>query len=125
MKASTFDYKTAAVSFYSDMDADDPEVFERWLAPTAVFAFNDVKPVVGRGQIASFIGDWKSNFKSIAHEIDNVTVDASKQAAGIEVRVSYAFLDGRVVILKGCSFLDFDEERITGYRVYIDTSSLS
>jgi ketosteroid isomerase-like protein len=125
MTISTFDYKTAAATFYRDLDADDPEVFQRWLAPAAVFAFNDVAPVMGRDQIASFIGAWKSNFASLTHVIDNVTVDAAKQAAGIEVRVSYNFLDGRVVVLKGCSFLDFDAERITGYRVYIDTSSLS
>jgi ketosteroid isomerase-like protein len=125
MTVSTSDYATASANFYRELDRNDPDVFERWLAADSVFAFNEADPVVGRDNIAQFITAWKSNFASLTHEIDGVTVDPVKRTAGIEVTVTYAFLDGRAVVLKGSSFLDFDGERITGYRVYVDTSRLS
>lgn len=124
MTVSAFDYRTASTNFYLELDANDPQVFQRWLAPDAVFTLNDADPVLGRDEIGSFIGTW-TNFASLTHEIDNVTVDRIKQTAGMEVTVSYAFLDGRVVVLKGSSFLEFAEDQITGYRVYVDTSRLS
>jgi ketosteroid isomerase-like protein len=125
MTLTTFDYETAATDFYRELDANDQGVFQRRLAPDAVFTFNDVDPVVGNDAIGRFIGDWKSNFKSLTHEIHQIIVDPLKRTAGIEVTVTYAFPDGKVVNLQGCSFLDFADERITGYRVYVDTSRLS
>ena len=44
---------------------------------------------------------------------------------GIEIVVTYVFPDGRDVTVKGCSFLDLSADRITGWRVYVDTSRLS
>jgi hypothetical protein len=66
----------ATRTFYAELDADDPGVFESRLAADAVFAFNDVDPVAGMQAVA-------------------------------------------------CSLLDFTAERITGWRVYVDTSRLT
>jgi limonene-1,2-epoxide hydrolase len=112
-------------AFYAELDANDPQAFDRRLTPDAVFAFNDVDPVKGVQEIAGFVGAWKSNFRSVTHNIDAITVDPDRSRIGIEITVTYAFLDGRDVKVKGCSFLDIAADRITGWRVYVDTSRLS
>lgn len=112
-------------AFYAELDANDPEAFDRRLAPGAVFAFNDVDPVKGVQEIAGFVAAWKSNFRSVTHTIDGITVDPDRSRIGIEITVTYEFLDGRDVKVKGCSFLDIATDRITGWRVYVDTSRLS
>jgi ketosteroid isomerase-like protein len=112
-------------AFYAEIDANAPEAFDRRLAPDAVFAFNDVDPVKGAQEIAGFVGAWKSNFRSVTHSIEAVTVDRDRGRTGIEVDVTYTFTDGREVGVRGCSFLDIAADRITGWRVYVDTSRLS
>jgi limonene-1,2-epoxide hydrolase len=112
-------------AFYAELDANDPQAFDRRLAPDAVFAFNDVDPVKGVQEIAGFVGAWKSNFRSVTHAIEAITVDTDRSRTGVEITVAYVFPDGRDVKVKGCSFLDVTADRIIGWRVYVDTSRLS
>ncbi|MFE5699100.1 nuclear transport factor 2 family protein [Rhodococcus koreensis] len=125
MTQTVFDYSAAATDFYRELDSNEPDVFERRLTIDAVFAFNDYDPVPGRDAIAAFVGDWKANFASLTHEIIRVTADPVQCAVGVELTVAYQFPDGRVEKIKGCSFLDFAGDRISGYRVYVDTSRLA
>ena len=125
MTQATTNLDSATRAFYDALDANDPDTFERHLAPDAVFAFNDVDPVTGVQQIGDFVGAWKGNFKSVTHDITGITVDPERERAGIEIVVSYVFPDDREVRVKGCSFLDFSADRITGWRVYVDTTRLS
>lgn len=87
--------------------------------------FNDADPVTGSTAIGQFVDAWKGNFKSVTHEIVKITADQESGSAGVEVIVKYVFKDGRSVDVKGCSFLDFVGEKISGYRVYVDTSRLA
>ncbi len=125
MTQATTDLGAASRSFYADLDANDPDLLIQRLADDAVFAFNDHEPVTGAAEIAEFIGTFKGGFRSITHDVVSTTADQQRGSAGVEVVVTYALLDGRDVRLKGCSFLDFAGDRVTGYRVYIDTSQLS
>jgi limonene-1,2-epoxide hydrolase len=125
MTQATTNLDSATRAFYGALDANDPGTFERHLAPDAVFAFNDVDPVTGVQQISDFVGAWKSNFRSVTHDLAGITVDPERERAGIEIVVSYVFPDDREVRVKGCSFLDFSADRITGWRVYVDTTRLS
>ena len=125
MTQATTHLDSTVRAFYADLDANDPGAFERHLAADAVFAFNDVDPVTGVQQISDFVGAWKGNFKSVTHDITGITVDPERERAGVEIVVSYVFPDDREVRVKGCSFLDFSADRITGWRVYVDTSRLS
>jgi hypothetical protein len=52
-------------------------------------------------------------------------VDPQQQRAGVEIVASYVFPDDREVRAKGCSFLDFSADRITGWRVCVDTTRLN
>ncbi|HEY1971194.1 MAG TPA: nuclear transport factor 2 family protein [Pseudonocardia sp.] len=119
------DIEAAARTFYAVLDAGDPDLFDRRLADDAVFAFNDLEPVTGSTAIEQFVTGWKSNFRSLTHEIIGITVDPARGTAGVEMVVTYVFPDGHEVRLKGCSFLDFAREEVTGYRVYIDTTKLA
>lgn len=110
--------------FYIDIDSSDPTACSRWLTTDAEFAFNDVDPVSGAGPIGDFVGAWKSNFASVKHDVLGITADGEGKVAGIELRVHYEFPDGRVVSVRGCSFLDFRADRVCGWRVYVDTSRL-
>jgi limonene-1,2-epoxide hydrolase len=112
-------------TFYAELDTNNPQAFDRRLAPDAVFAFNDVDPVKGVQEIAGFVGAWKANFRSVSHDIEAITVDPERSRTGIEITVTYVFPDGRDVKVKGCSFLDIAADRITGWRVYVDISRLS
>lgn len=124
MTQSVPDLDGAVRAFYAELDANDQSVFGRRLAPDAVFAFNDVDPVGGADEIATFVGAWKANFTSVTHDIVGITADAASNTAGVELVVIYVFPDGRQVTVKGCSFLDIAADRITGWRVYVDTSRL-
>ncbi|WP_216892849.1 nuclear transport factor 2 family protein [Nocardia alni] len=125
MTRTTFDHAAAATDFYRELDANDPGVFERRLTEDAVFAFNDYDPVSGRDAIGKFVVDWKGNFASVTHEIVSLTTDSARGSVGLELIVSYKFTDGRIEKVKGSSFLDFDGDRISGYRVYVDTTRIS
>jgi limonene-1,2-epoxide hydrolase len=125
MTTSIDNIESTVRAFYAELDANDPQTFERRLAPDAVFAFNDVDPVKGVQEIAAFVGAWKSNFRSVTHAIEAITVDPDRGRTGIEITVTYVFPDGRDVKVKGCSFLDVTADRITGWRVYVDVSRLS
>jgi hypothetical protein len=125
MTQTTTDIDAAARTFYAELDANDPTVYERRLTTDAVFAFNDTEPVAGSSAIGQFIDAWKGNFTSVTHEIVSITANTQQGAAGVEVIVKYVFPDGNAVDLKGCSFLDFTGDKVRSYRVYIDTSRLS
>lgn len=125
MTQATGELEAATRAFYVELDANDPEVFQRRLAPDAEFAFNDVDPVTGVDAIASFVGGWKGNFQAVEHELNNIIVDPFSTTAGVEITVLYVFPDGNEVRVKGCSFLGFSGDRIVGWRVYVDTSRLS
>src|SRR5215217_9133360 len=124
MTQTTTDLETATRVFYEALDANDPDAFEHHLASGAVFAFNDVDPVTGVQPISDFVGAWKGNFRSVTHDLAGITVDPERERAGVEIVVSYVFPDDREVRVKGCSFLDFSDGRITGWRVYVDVSRL-
>ena len=124
MTPTTTDLETATRVFYEALDANDPDAFERHLASGAVFSFNDVEPVTGVQEISDFVGAWKGNFTSVSHHIADITADSTRERAGVEIIVSYVFPDDREV-KEGCSFLDFSDGRITGWRVYVDVSRLS
>lgn len=125
MTQTATDLESATRAFYEAVDANDSDAFECHLAADAVFAFNDVDPVAGVQQVAEFVGAWKANFRSITHDISVITADPTHERAGVEIVVSYVFPDDREVKVKGCSFLDFSDGRITGWRVYVDVSRLS
>jgi limonene-1,2-epoxide hydrolase len=125
MTQTTTDLETATRVFYEALDANDPDAFEHHLASGAVFAFNDVDPVTGVQEISDFVGAWKGNFRSVSHHIADITADSTRERTGVEIIVSYVFPDDREVKVKGCSFLDFSDGRITGWRVYVDVSRLS
>lgn len=124
MTQATTDLAAASRTFYKDLDAGDPAAYAR-LTEDAVFAFNDADPVSGNTAIGQFVDAWKGNFKSVTHEIVKITADPESSCAGVEVIVKYVFQDGKSVDVKGCSFLDFAGEKISGYRVYVDTTRLS
>ena len=125
MTQATTNLDSAVRAFYADLDANDPDAFERHLAPDAVFAFNDVDPVTGVQQISDFVGAWKGSFQSVTHDLSGIAVDTGQERVGVEIVVAYVFPDDREVRVKGCSFLDFSAGRITGWRVYVDTTRLS
>jgi limonene-1,2-epoxide hydrolase len=125
MTQATTSLDSAVRAFYADLDANDPDAFERHLAPDAVFAFNDVDPVTSVQQISDFVGAWKGNFRSVTHDLAGIAVDPGQERVGVEIVVAYVFPDDREVRVKGCSFLDFSADRITGWRVYVDTTRLS
>ena len=125
MTQTTTDLETAISEFYEALDANDPDAFERHLAADAVFVVNDGDAVAGVQQIAEFVAAWKANFNSVIHDISRITADPTHERAGVETVVSYVFPDDGEVKVKGCSFLDFSDGRITGWRVYTDVSRLS
>ncbi|GAA4558814.1 hypothetical protein GCM10023175_65670 [Pseudonocardia xishanensis] len=125
MTQATLDIDGATRAYYAEIDANDPEVFRRRLTPDAVFAFNDLDPVNGPDAITDFVAAWKSNFRSVTHELSSLTVDDAESRVGVEIVVSYVFPDGNEVKVKGCSFVQFEGESISGWRVYVDTSQLA
>lgn len=123
MDRSPIEMQTRA--FYEAVDANDPAAFERHLHPDARFAFNDVPPVTGQAAITEFVQAWKSNFNAVIHDLANLAVDEQRGRIGLEIVVTYVFPDDRKVEVKGAAFLDFENDLITAWNVYVDTSSLT
>jgi len=122
MDRSTIEKQTRA--FYEAVDANDPAAFERHLHPDATFAFNDVPAVTGLAPITEFVQAWKSNFNAVIHDLANLAIDEQRGRIGLEIVVTYVFPDDRKVDVKGSSFVDFENDLITTWNVYVDTSSL-
>jgi len=125
MTQTTTDLESTTRAFYREVDANDPDVFRRRLADTAVFAFNDLDPVTGIEAIDAFVSTWKGNFQSVLHGLDNLVVDPEKNTVAVEITVAYIFPDGNEVKVKGSSFVEFANGDIVSWRVYVDTSRLS
>ena len=120
----TIDLASAARTFYCELDANDPEVFDRLLAADARFTFNALEAVTGVNAIGGFVSDWKSNFDALLHDVDNLTIDTITNTVAIELAAKYIFHDGRQVDLKGWAVLEYLNDLIVSWRVYVDTSRL-
>jgi ketosteroid isomerase-like protein len=125
MTQTTADLGSLTRAFYSEVDANDADVFHRRVAATAALRFNDLEPVVGPEAITSFVRAWKANFRSLVHDLERVTVDGDEGRVGSEILVTYVFPDGREVKVHGSSFVDYADGLITGWRVYVDKSALA
>ena len=119
------DLRRRVARFYRDIDSNDREAFSRWLTGDAVFVFNDTDPATGPAAIDDFVSTWKAGFTSVTHQIVATVVDGENACVAVELIVRYAFHSGREVTLRGCSFLDFADDLISGWRVYLDTTRLS
>lgn len=86
MTQATTNFDSATRAFYGELDANDPGVFQRHLAPAATFVFNDVDPVTGVEEIGNFVGAWKGNFKSVTHHIAAITADPAPRKRGCRAR---------------------------------------
>jgi limonene-1,2-epoxide hydrolase len=120
----TSDLESAARTFYLELDDNDPEVFQRRLASNAWFTFNAIEPVTGVDAIGTFVSGWKVTFDALLHDVDKMTIDATTNTVAVELAARYVFRDGRQVDLKGCAFLEFVNDAIVSWRVYVDTSRL-
>nr|WP_306238459.1 nuclear transport factor 2 family protein [Ornithinimicrobium sp. HY1745] len=116
--------RRATDAFYADVDTDDPAVFPRHLQPNATFRFNSEEPVPGVDNIRQAVEVWKGNFASVRHEIRDVTVDQGKAQVGVELVVTYTALNDEATVVKGASFVTFNDDLIKDWRVYVDTSGL-
>jgi SnoaL-like domain len=125
MTPTTTDIGALTRDFYAEVDANDADVFRRRFAETATFRFNDLDPVVGPEAITSFVSAWKSNFRALVHDLERVTVDITEQRVAMEILVTYVFPDGREVKVHGSSFVDYADGVVTGWRVYVDKSTLT
>jgi limonene-1,2-epoxide hydrolase len=120
----TSDLEFAARTFYLELDDNDPEIFQRRLTANASFTFNAIDPITGVDAIGTFVSDWKANFDALLHDVDKMTIDATTNTVAVELAARYIFHDSRQVDLKGCAFLEFGDDAIVSWRVYVDTSRL-
>ncbi|TQJ62237.1 SnoaL-like protein [Arthrobacter sp. SLBN-100] len=126
MFSTTTNFEELTSAFYRDVDAGADDVFDRMLASTASFAFNDFPPVSTPAGIAEMVKGWKSGFRSVEHRLDNILVDGDKRTTVSEVTVVYTFHDGTRLETKGCSISEYANDGLmVSWRVYVDTSKSS
>jgi ketosteroid isomerase-like protein len=124
MSTQTTDLVGRVSDFYSRLDANDEHVLDEFLVDDASIVFNDNPPVEGRDQVRSFVQAWKDGFASVTHDIFMSTCDATASRVAVEIVVNYAFKDGGTIDVKGMSVMQFRDQLIEQWRVYVDTSKL-
>ena len=108
-----------------DTRADD---YADYFADDARFIWQNFEPVEGREGIASFVGDFFGDIKTLDHTFTGVyeaEVEADEAVATVvlEAVVTYTLPDGAQVDVPATTVLDLNgSDAVVEARVYVDTS---
>ncbi len=124
MSHATIDLEAGIRDMYRRLDAGDGDLFGELFAPDGSLTFNGTVVATGPQSILAFIRDRESGFARVTHDLERVAVDDGRQTAVAEIRVNFTLHGGDLVPVEGCGILEYRDDRIAGWRIYIDTRSL-
>jgi hypothetical protein len=107
---------------FKAIDAKDSRAFLSFLAPSCVFRFGNMAPAEGKQNIEMSVNYFFDSIESLVHEIFDVW--DIPQGIVCHGRVSYTRKDGSVLTIPFANILKGDEQNITEYLIFADTSKL-
>ena len=116
-------YRAVVENTFAADAALDAVRFVSILTPDAVFQLGGNPPVQGRESIQAVVAEVFRAFNSVNHTLRQAYELSSVLMYEADVR--YDYRDGRVVTIPYANVLQFTGDRVHGYRIYIDLSSLT
>ena len=121
MSPDTTDASITAALFRA-IDARDSAAFASLLAEDAVFRFGSAPPVEGRDAIQASVEAFFGSIASLAHDVTRVVRDGDSLFC--EGEVTYERHDGSTITLPFADVLDYDDNLIRHYKIYMDVAPL-
>jgi len=115
-------YRQVLSTTFAADSALDADLFVTSLAPDATFRLGGAPPVTGRENIRHMVTETFKAFESVSHvlraayELDTTFI--------YEADVTYAFAGGRRTVVPYVHVLQFRDDLVSDYRIYLDLSSL-
>ena len=107
---------------FKTIDGKDTNEFVAFLAPSCVFRFGNMVPVEGKEAIEASVNAFFESIESLDHKlIDVLDVSGGKVCHG---QVLYTRKDGSVLTVPFANILKGQEQEITEYLIFADTSKL-
>jgi limonene-1,2-epoxide hydrolase len=121
---TTIDLEAGIREMYRRLDATDPSLFEELFALDAALIFNGDVVATGQGGILAFIRERESHFARVTHHLEKLAVDPDRRTAVAEIAVNFTPCGSDTVTVPGCGILDYREDRIAEWRIYIDSQAV-
>lgn len=107
---------------FKAIDSKDSKTFLSFLAPSCVFRFGNMAPAEGKQEIEISVNYFFESIESLVHEIIDVwDIPEGKVCHG---QVSYTRKDGTILTIPFANVLKGEEQAITEYLIFADTSKL-
>lgn len=107
---------------FRTIDACDAAGFVGFLTPDAQFRFGNAPMIQGAREIGAAVTGFFGTIRSSQHRL--VASWCTGESAGCEGEVTYTRHDGSVVTFPFANIFQLRGEKISSYRIYIDTSTL-
>ncbi len=105
--------------------ARDAARFVTRLSEDATFQLGGQPPVHGRAAIEAMIAATFCAFAAVEHELVRAMEADEQDLLIYEAIVHYTFADGRVAAVPYVNVLDFADDLVRRYRIYLDLSVLA
>lgn len=107
---------------FTSIDAMDTEAFLSSFSQEAEFRFGASPPVTGKEAIGRAVDGFFSTIAGVSHDVQKQISDGVMLAC--EGWVTYTRHDKSTVTLPFANILEFDDELIDGYRIYVEIAPL-
>lgn len=114
--------KSSLDALFAAIDRKDTDAFVSGLTEDASFRFGNAPELRGRDAIRDGVNGFFATIASSKHRLDRVI--GQDQALVCEGVVNYKRLDGREVTVPFVDVFDYEGNKISAYRIYIDISPL-
>lgn len=109
-------------ALFAAVDDSDTERFVSFLTEDASFRFGSAPAVVGRAEIAAGVSAFFASIAGCKHDIHKTLADGDTLVC--EGDVTYTRHDGSELTVPFVDVFEMAGDRISNYKIYIDTSAL-
>lgn len=109
-------------ALFAAIDNKDTDAFLGFLTDDAVFRFGTAPEIRGRDAIRDGVNGFFDTIASSKHRLDRVI--SQEKVLVCEGAVEYQRLDDRNITVPFVDVFDYEGDRISAYKIYIDISPL-
>ena len=107
---------------FAAIDAQDGAAFVSFLTDDAVFRFGSAPPVQGRANVQEAVEAFFASIAGLSHSIERTQGEGD--TLFLEGVVTYTRHDGRPVAIPFVDVFEYEGEKISEYKIYIDVGPL-
>lgn len=117
-------FRTVVENTFAADSARDAKLFVERLTEDASFQIGGQPPVYGRAAIEMMLVAMFTKFAAIEHELVRVVEADDAGVLVYEAIVHYTSAPGEVTSVPYANVLDFDDDQVRKYRIYLDLSNM-